>query len=500
MSGFTKNYENGDFSLYTDFFYQQDDKKLSSGYDALSQGLFSFSSPSVIDNRALSASGDAPLWLKNYSLGLTLKYNDFSIKTRTLNHKQGAAYGYLYMLPENTDYMKLPSHYIEFAYDKEIDDYDINIAAGIKYDTFDYNAKVAPDNFETYNAVFYDGMYGEYYAKQRTLYQSAFLKYGGFENHTINIGYRLVNEETVDMRYKLSNLTTGDASLVDYTQTRPFLDENAKRDTYTFTLEDEYFYSTDLIFTYGFNFEKTSTQCSNFIPRISAVYQYDTQNIFKAIYSKLNRNPSWQEMFVLNNHAIASSKNLKPEQVNAYEAVYIRKLSSDNHLQVNLFFLNNQEQIYNTTAHPDYENAKDIDIYGTEFEYKGNITHNDRLYFNYSFVSGKESSGAELANVARHMAKSYYIYNLRNNISLSTILKYVSSKERETDDTRENLDDYNTVDASLHYKNRVNDYTLTLSIKNIFDQRVKHPSTTDTYSGDYTQEKRSFTATFVKRF
>ncbi|OHE09537.1 MAG: TonB-dependent receptor [Sulfurimonas sp. RIFOXYD12_FULL_33_39] len=500
MGGFTKTYKKDDFSLFSDFFYQQDDKKLSSGYDALSQGLFSFSSPFVIDNRPLSSSADAPLWLKNYSLGMTLKYKEFSLKARTLNHKQGAGYGYLYMLPQENDYLKSPSHYLELAYDKKIDDYDINIAAGAKYDTFDYNAKVAPDNFKTPTAIFSDGMYGEYYAKQRTLYQAASLKYSGFENHTISIGYRLTNEETIDMFYKLSNLTTGNAALVDYTQTRPFFDKDAKRNTYTFTIEDEYSYSDYLVFTYGFNYEKTSLQNSNFDPRISAVYQYDVQNIFKAIYSKLDRNPSWQEMFIINNHAISTNKNLKPEHVNAYEAAYIRKFSSDAHLQVNLFFLNNSKQIHNTTAHPDYENIKDIDIYGTELEYKGNVTHNDQLYLNYSFVDGKDNDNVELAIAAQHMAKGYYIYNIKNNISISTILKYVGSKEREQKDTREKLSDYYTVDASLYYKNKINDYSLTLSVKNIFDQKVKHPSASDTYPDDYTQEQRSFMVTYVKRF
>ena len=500
MGGFTKTYKKDSFTLFTDFFYQQNDKQLYSGYDALSQGLFSFDSPLNIDNKSLSSNDDAPLWLKNYSLGLTLKYEDFSIKARTLNHKQGAGYGYLYMLPQDSDYLKSPSHYLELAFDKEIDNYNINITAGAKYDTFDYNAKVAPDNFESVAAIFDNGMHGEYYAKQRTLYHSAFLKYSGFKNHSLGIGYRLVKENTIDMRYKFSNLTTGEASLVDYTKTRPFFDEDAKRNTCIFTFEDEYSYSDNLVFTYGFNYEKTSLQNSNFNPRISAVYQYDSQNIFKAIYSKVARNPSWQEMFILNNHAIATNQDLKPERVNAYEAAYIRKFSSDTHLQVNLFFLSNKKQIYNTTAHPDYENIKDTDIYGTELEYKGNITHNDQLYLNYSYVDGKDNDEVKLANVAQHMAKGYYIYNIKNNISLSTILKYVSSKEREPKDTREKLSDYSTVDASLYYKNTVNNYSLTLSIKNIFNESVKHPSACNTYPDDYIQEKRSLMATFVKRF
>lgn len=500
MGGFTKSYTIDNFSIATDFFYQQDNKKLSSGPDALSQGLFSFAPPIDIDNRPLSSSGNAPLWLKNYSLGVTIKYDDFSVKARTLNHKQGAGYGYLYMLPRENDYLKLPSHYIELAYEKKIDNYEINIAAGAKYDTFDSEAKIAPDNFEFPTVVFDEGMYAQYYAKQRTLYQNAFLKYDGIKDHVFNIGYRLISEETIDMRYKVSNLTTGDAALIDYTNTRPFFDKDAKRNRYILAFEDEYYYNNALSFIYGFNYESTSLKDAGFDPKLSAVYQYDTKNIFKVIYGKSHRNPSWQEMFIKNNHVITANKNLTPERVNAYEAAYIRKFSSDNHLQINIFYLDNKEQIYNTTAHPDYENTKDTNIYGTELEYKGNITHNDRLYLNYSFVDGKDDTGAELAHVAHHMAKGYYIYNIKNNISLSGTFKYVSSKEREAEDTREKLDSYSTLDAALYYKNSTHNYNLTLSIKNIFNATVKNPSACNTYPDDYTQEHRSFLLTFAKRF
>lgn len=198
MGGFVKSYKEGDFRLFTDFFYQEDDKKLHSGPDTLAQGVFSFG---PLDNTGLSRSGDAPLWLKNYSLGLTLKYKNFSLKARTFDHTQGSAYGYLNMLPEDDGRLKQPNHYLELAYNKKINDIEIDIKTGAKYDTFDNKAKVAPDLFELApGLIFNDGMYGEYYAKQRTLYQSTFLKYSGLQRHTLTFGYRLIREETIDRK------------------------------------------------------------------------------------------------------------------------------------------------------------------------------------------------------------------------------------------------------------------------------------------------------------
>ena len=55
------------------------------------------------------------------------------------------------------------------------------------------------------------------------------------------------------MSSKLSNWANGDAALVDYTDTYPFFDKNAKRDTIVYSLQDEFNYSPALSFVFGFS-------------------------------------------------------------------------------------------------------------------------------------------------------------------------------------------------------------------------------------------------------
>src|SRR3990167_5102844 len=411
MGGFFKTYKTEDLKLFVDFFYQEDDKKISSGPDGLSQGIFG------ANNIALSKSGDAPLWLREYSLGVNLEYKDFSLKARMLEHTQGSAYGINLALPQESDRVKLPSYYLDLGYNKEVGSYEVNINAGVKYDTFDSKSKLLPDDLNISNIIFEDGIYGEHYAAQRTLYQSSYLKYSGINKHTITSGYRLIKEETIDMTSKLSNRATGDVALVDYTYTLPFFDKDAKRDTLIFSMQDEFQFNDDISFIYGFNYEQTSYKDAGLEPRVSMVYQLDTENIFKTIYSRSHRNASWQEMFTMNNRARVGSTDLKPEIVDAFEAAYIKKFSTDSYLQTNLFYLLNKDQIYNSSINPEYRNAVDTDIYGFEVEYKGNISSADQLYLNYSYVDGKSytqdvGSSDSLPNVAHHLAKGYYIYNL----------------------------------------------------------------------------------------
>jgi outer membrane receptor protein involved in Fe transport len=499
MGGFIKTYKTEDLKVFIDFFYQEDNKKLPAGFDGLSQGIFGAS------NIALSRSGDAPLWLKEHSLGINLEYKDFTIKARTLNHTGGSAYGINLALPQENDRVKLPSHYLELGYDKKIADFKVDIKAGVKYDTFDSMSKLAPDDLKLGSVVFEEGIYGEHYAAQRTLYQSSYLKYSGINQHTITAGYRFSKEETIDMTSKLSNRATGDVGLVDYTETLPFFDKNAKRDIIVFSLQDEFLFNSALSFIYGFNYEQTSYEDAGIDPRISMVYQLDGKNIFKTMYSRSHRNASWQEMFTMNNRARVGSTSLEPEQVDAFEAAYIKKFSSDTHLSTNLFYLLNKNQIHNSSTNPLYRNVVDTDIYGFEVEYKGYISSFDQLYLNYTYSTGKsytqdEGKSESLPNVAHHLAKGYYIYNLNNALSLSGVAKYVGSKDRIPTDTREKVKAYSTMDTSLSYKEKKYDYTLTFSVKNIFNADVTFPSPPNTYMEDYAQERRTFLVAFTKEF
>jgi len=471
----------------------------------------------LYDNRGLSQNGDAPVWNEDYSLGLNLKYKDFSVKGRYLNHTQGSAYGINRSLPQDDDRVKIPNYYLELGYNKDIGSFDVEIKAGVKYDAFDSKAKLAPNGLVyldayqysidgTINTVnFPDGIYGEHLAKQRTLYQSSYLTYNGLDQHLITAGYRLLKEETIEMTSKLSNWTTGDVALVDYTDTYPFFDKNAKRYTQIFSLQDQFQYSDKLHFMYGFNYEKTSYENAGVEPRVSMVYQQNLNNIFKASYSRAHRNPSWQEMFTMNNRERRGSTDLEPEIVDAFELAYIKKFSSNTYLQSNLFYLMNKDQIYNSNGDTVYGNLLDTDIYGAELEYSGHITAVDKLYLNYTYLTGKSKiKGTEdttsLTNAAHHLAKGYYIYKLTNDISLSGIVKYVSSKKRFLEDNRGKVPSYTTVDTTLNYKNHKNNYDVTIGVKNIFDEDVSYPSPPDDYVEDYVQEGRTFFITLRKEF
>ncbi len=532
MIGFVKSYDLDTFSLTTDFSYQKDDKKLDSGPDGYASG-YSLSADNNndgdlddsvdYDNTRFGRSGEVLQWSKTYSLGLTLDYdNTFYAKLRLLDHTQASGYGInLYLTDDKNSRIKLPNHYLEVGLKEEISDFSINIKAGAKYDAFDSHAQLTPSGLrflnyykystdkenmtaEDYSVTFDDGMYGIHSAVQNTYYQSTFFRYNGLDNHDINFGYRLSLEKTVSMVSKLTDWGGDTSTLTDYTDTFAFFEDNAERRTQAFFFEDSYHYSDNLNFLIGLNYEKTSLNDAGFEPKVSMVYQPNMSNIFKLLYSKSHRNPSWQEMYTMNNHSRQGSTEFDPERVEAYEAAYVKKINSSNYLQANIFYLKNSDQIQIVdSSHGIFDNTGKTTIYGLELEYKGNISSNDSLYMNYSYIDGEENEGNELSNIATHMVKGYYSYDLTSEFSVSSLFKYVGKKERVINDKETRTDplkSYTKVDFTTRYDSKKYDYSIMISIKNIFNADIRFPSKPETYIDDYAQDGRNFMVTLKKEF
>lgn len=506
--GFRKGYKDGEFSLFTDLYYQEHDKKVYSNSDALKSGIFNIKTPFyTIDNSALSSSADAPLWLKNYSFGLTMKYKEFSFKGRVYQYKHGSSFGYNYTIPQEDNFLKFPNHYGEFSYTKEFDKIKLIAKAGIKYNGIEADTKLAPNDIllpqasnPTQTVIFPNGIYGKHEAKQRSLYHGVDLYHNGIEHHQITAGYYLSKIDTTKVISKITNRDTG-IGLVDYTDTLPFFDKDASRKTYLFTLADKYDYSDSLQLLSSISYENNSHIDAQINPKLSLVYHTKEDNIFKMLYATSHRTPSWQELYTLNNRARVGNKDLKAEHIHTFEGAYIKHFSHDSFVQTTLFYLINQKQIHNITKNNQYINSdKDNRLYGLEVEYKGKLTPSDSIYLNLSYVNGENSYDQSLSQVSHLLLKGYYIYNLQENLSLSTVLKYAAHKDRVSYDNRADVSGSTVIDSTLSFYNYVKNYRVSLGVKNIFDKDLSYMSKPYTYEDDYPIVGRSFILSFSKEF
>jgi len=396
---------------------------------------------------------------------------------------------------------------MELGWDEHFGDLETIIKIGTKYDRFRSDARLVspgltlPNSDNTGVVTYADGFFGLHEADQRTFYQSTYLKYSGIDDHMITVGYRLSREETYNVVTKTTDRDSDSGTnLVDYSQTRPFTEPNARRDTVMFSLQDQTEIGAKVGLLYGINIEKTSLSEIQYDPRISLVYQYDMQRIFKAIYSHSHRNPSWQELYTINNSARVGNTDLKPETVDAFELAFIQKFDGNSYFQADIFYLINKDQIDKNNAQHLYLNSHDTDIYGLELEVSTHILPNDQLYASYSYVDGSDDDGNSLANVAHHLAKVSYLYNFSSQFSAGTILKYVSAKSRTEGDLRSDTPSYATADLSARYHNVPNRFNITFSVKNLADAYVLYPSEPNTYVNDYPQEGRTYLLSLSKEF
>jgi len=508
VGGFKKGYKKGDFSLFTDFYYKESDENVFVKSDILKSGVYDIKTPFyTLNNSQLAKSGDIPLWLENYSLGLNLKYKEFSFKSRLYQYKQGAAFGFNYMIPQDKDSLEFPNHYAELLYKKEFLNFDMVAKFGLKYDGVESRQHLVHDDVTLpkisnpkESVVFSNGMYGVHEAKQKIYYHGLDLTYNAIFNHKINLGYYTSKIDTVKVISKITNRDTG-KDLTDYTDTLPFFDKDASRDSFIFTMQDSFNYNDNLKIQYGLNYENNTDIDKQINPKLSLVYKAKHNNIYKLLYASSHRSPSWQEIYTLNNRARVGNKNLKAERIHTFEAAHIKHFSHDSFIQTTLFFLISKNQIHNITQNNQYINCnKENHLHGVELEYKGKLLPNDSIYFNLSYINSQNSYDYTLSQVSDILLKGYYIYNLQENLSLAAIAKYSSSKDRLSYDKRDDIPGTTTIDTAFNYKDHKHGYRITFGINNILDKKVVYASKPYTYEDDYATVGRNITLSFEKEF
>ncbi|MDD2950978.1 MAG: hypothetical protein PHU29_09335, partial [Sulfuricurvum sp.] len=287
--------------------------------------------------------------------------------------------------------------------------------------------------------------------------------------------------------------------LVDYSNTsRAFIDTtNAKRQTTNLYLADNIDINEHTALALTLGTIKTSDVNSENYGRASVVYQPDYTNIYKLMAGTGFRYPSAQEMYVTPSPYATGNPNLTHEHVNSIEGQYLRKLNTNLTAGINLFYLKNTQQIVRDSTGT-FQNTGDNVIHGGETELRGKITPEDTFTLSYSYIHGKvsdHSNGIEsnLPYAASHLIKAAYSYDFISGWTVGGIWNYVGNKKRYTNDIRNDLSSYNTLDLAIGWQmNESKGWYAQAEVKNIGDSIVRDPSPALTYRDDYPIYDRSF--------
>jgi len=487
--GFVKHFDLEELQIYTSFYYKEHKQSVYLEHDGLYSGV---RGEEFIH---LSKSGDAPLFLDSWLLSVQAEYKNIEFLGEFLGSKSGAAYGSMYALPNETDFTEIPQYNLEATYSKSFGkDLNARFKVGLEYEKFYFESILYPDGTVFEGVFFPDGLFGDISTSQRKIYHSTVLQYQGFNDHDIRFSYKLQRDETLDQKSFNTNRQTG-IGLIDYSDTIPIFDENAKRETFSFYLNDEYRYSDKLNFLVGLGFSDSDNFEHILSSRLATVYRYNNEQIFKLTYTNSYRLPSWQEIYIRNNSARIGNQNLSEEKVDAFEASYIYKPTIMSTFKSSLFYIKNRDEI-ERNEDLQYANLRDRDIYGLELELSTSFTNRDKFWLTYSLL---DSSKGDLAYTSKQLLKSYYTYDFDAHLRLSLISRFSSKKNRFEYEKRDKVDEMLTLDTTLSYKEQ--NYRVEFGVKNLFDAKEVYASSPDSgYIDDYPRVGRSLYLSLKREF
>ncbi|MDD2267199.1 TonB-dependent receptor [Sulfuricurvum sp.] len=491
-----------DFSFAADLYTVHDSLSLTYGLDGLSNNLLG------APNAHLARSGDAPAATDATMLSASLSKGAFFADGRLSTYRHGSGGGINYALASEGDHYNIDQWQIRAGAHYNINSFSGTLQAAVIQDSFTSHQLLAPAGLRlpsltppTTIVTYPDGFYGIHEAFIRT-YRI---------NNTL-AGSLLGGDTTFGISGSWSNVTSektittdrdSGTGMTDYSTTLPFFNPKGSINNLTAYMTYEKVISPSLTGYGSLTIDRRNGISPQVDPRIAAVYAIDPANLIKFSISRAHRNPSWQEMFTLNNKARWGNPDLLPETVMAYETQFIHQFETDHTLSVNLFHLNNNNQIYlqyNTSlARYEYVNGSKSTIQGIEGEWRKRYDATT-FYAAYTHIWAEDGNGVTLANAPSDTARGFITHSLNENWFGSLAGRWQNKIPRAATDTRNDMKAIGIVDTSIGYKLPYLNSEIQFTLKNIFDEKELYPSPPNTYDGDYPSTGRAFMATLRGTF
>ncbi|MDD2839454.1 MAG: TonB-dependent receptor plug domain-containing protein, partial [Sulfuricurvum sp.] len=354
-----------DFSFAADVYTLHDNLSLAYGEDGLANNLLGAS------NTYLANSGDAPSSTDATMVSMAITKGDFFINGRLSTYKHGSAGGINYALASDGDHYNIDQWQLHAGNHYHLSDLEGTFQLSMTQDSFTSHQLLAPAGF-TYPITYPDGFYGIHEAYIRTYRIDNTFK-GTMLGGEATIGFSGSRSHVTSEKTITTDRDSG-IGMTDYSTMLPFFKPNGFISDITGYITYEKALSSSLVGYVSLTVDQRNRLATQVDPRIAAIYTIDPGNLVKFSISRAHRNPSWQEMFTLNNKARWGNPDLNPETVIAYETQFIHRFEMDHTLSLNLFRLENNDQIalqYNPAfSRYEYVNGSESLIQGIEAEWR----------------------------------------------------------------------------------------------------------------------------------
>lgn len=268
-------------------------------------------------------------------------------------------------------------------------------------------------------------------------------------------------------------------------------------------VQDEWGFANDWSLTTGLRYDHYSDFGDTVNPRLALVWDTSYNLTTKFLYGRAFRAPAFAEQFNMGNPVAVGNDDLDPEIINTYEIAFDYTHSGDLSGGLNLFYYDMQDIIRFT---PVAQNTGDQTGYGLELEFEWQLSRDTTLSGNYALQRSEDEATDDDAGHAP--GQQIYLradHALTDNWNVSSQLNYVMGRERVFGDTRDDIDDYATLDVTLKRSQWFGGFDVVVSVHNLTNEEVLEPSLFELLPvpiapipGDLPQAGRSITAEIRK--
>lgn len=349
--------------------------------------------------------------------------------------------------------------------------------------------------------VFTDGVIGVPTLLDDNYNAELVVNYSGLENHKIraSVGYLQSNmdaEEWKNFGPVAQDFTEDfrNGELTDVSGTPFVFSPNQNRDVYYASIQDEWRLSKDWELTAGIRYDNYSDFGSTVNPRAALVWQAKHNLTLKALYGEAFRAPSIGELYAINNPVIMGNADLDAEKVQTFELAMDYRPTFDWKVTFNIFKYQADNLIVyipQASGGSQANNAAKQDGIGFELETEWAVTENFDIKFGLAIQDSEDAiTGESIADAPQKMFDFTLNWQLLATLKLHFDTQFTQDRARLVSDPRAAINDYSWSNANIIY-NPTKNLTLSLSVRNLFNQSAFEPSDGQ-IPNDYPLEERGY--------
>lgn len=460
------------------FGHQSDNFSLAGNFHASDTHGFD----EYVRSDSIGQADNVDYWQKRYEGSLNFQAGDVSGQARYLRRESGSYLGANNVLSNKSD-QEYIDYFFELAYSKALStQFNFNIKTYFDHFQFDNTWELMPAGSDG----FPDGFIVRSPVKHDMTGIETQVDLQLTEQNKVLIGAMYERQSQYDVAF-WSNDGTG--SLVDVSEDRNW-NGSHNRDINAVYFQDIWDALDSLRFILGVRYDHYSDFGDTWNPRASVTWSVKENLRVIASYGSAFRAPTFGELYNINNPSVVGNPNVNPEEIQTYEIGIRGELSRKSSYGIT-YFENKIEDLIaprpTETAVNTSDNVGELKVTGVELEMSQRLPDGSVLSGNYTYQHPiNQVSNERVADVPLHRANVSFNYFISERVSLYTSAMYKGETIRASGDSRDDVDDYITVDLALLVQDvLVENLEVKASAYNLFNTDYQDPSPMDVMISDY---------------